>query len=237
VGVSEPGELFLFGTDEFGRDLFSRFLYGGRRALLAGLLAALAAVCLGCVAGAVAGFYGGWPDVALMRCSELCLSLPLVYVLLAIRALMPLHLGEFGGLLVVVIVAVIAGWPRPARLVRGVFLTVKERPYVFVARSLGASNSYLISRHIFPDVQALLWIQVATLLPQFMLVDVTFSFLGLGAGEPNATWGGLLAALRHFSVVESHHGYLIEATCIAIILFFLQLIDLEQIRREQNQVH
>lgn len=231
VGVGEPGALFLFGSDQYGRDLLSRFLYGGRRALIVGVVAAFAAVGIGFIAGALAGFYGGWRDSALMRCSELSMSLPLVYLLLAIRALMPLNLGEFGSLSMVVIVAALAGWPRPARLVRGVFLSAKERPYVFVARSFGATNTYLITRHILPEVRPLLGIQVVTLLPQFMLIDVTFTFLGLGAGEPNASWGGLLASLCHFATIESHKGYILVATAIALILFLLQLAGQEQSRR------
>ncbi len=221
-GVAEPAHLFVLGTDEFGRDIFSRFLYGGRRSISVGLLATLAAVLIGLAAGALAGFKGGWMDAAVMRCSELFLSLPLVYLLLAIRALMPLHVGELGAVIIVVVVAAVAGWPRPARLVRGVFLTAKERPYVAVARSLGATNAYLITRHLMPQVRGLVWTQAALLLPQFMLVDVTLSFLGLGEGEPNATWGGMLASLRHFSVLESHQGYLIEAVAIGLILFLFQ---------------
>ncbi len=222
LGVPEPAHLFLFGTDEYGRDIFSRFLYGGRRSLLAGLLAALVAIVIGFTAGAAAGFKGGWLDSATMRCSELFLSLPLVYLLLAIRALMPLQVGEVGAIALVVAAAAVAGWPRPARLVRGVFLSAKERPYIAVARSLGATDAYLISRHILPQVRRLLWTQAATLLPQFMLVDVTLTFLGLGEGEPNATWGGMLTSLRHFSVLESHPGYWFEASLIGVVLFLFQ---------------
>lgn len=222
LGVAEPARFFLFGTDESGRDIFSRFLYGGRRSLCVGFLAALVAISIGFAAGAAAGFRGGWIDAALMRSSELFLSLPLVYLLLAIRALMPLHIGEAGSAILVVAVAAIAGWPRPARLVRGVFLSLRERPYISVAKSLGASTSYLITRHMLPQIRGLLWTQAATLLPHFMLVDVTLSFLGLGEGEPAASWGGALASLRHFSVLESHRGYLLEAAGIGIVLFLLQ---------------
>jgi len=223
AALQPPTHLFLFGSDEYGRDLFSRFLYGGRSALLAGLSAALAAVLMGFAAGALAGFYGGWLDAALMRISEMFLALPWMYLLLAIRALLPLRVGEAGSLAITVSVAALSGWPGPARLVRGIFLAAKQRPYISVARYLGATNAYIITRHILPEVRPLLWTQAATLLPQFMLVNVTLSFLGLGEGEPHATWGGMLASLRHFSVLEAHIGYWVTAASIGLVLFLLQL--------------
>ena len=222
-GATADKPIFLFGTDEYGRDLFSRFLYAGRRALLVGLLAAAAAVMIGFVAGAFSGFHGGWPDAVLMRCSELFLSLPWMYLLLAIRALLPLRIGQSGSLLMVVSVAALAGWPRPSRIIRGIFLSARDRPYISVARSLGAKNLYIIGRHIFPEVRDILWTQMATLLPQFMLVGVTLSFLGLGEDEQHASWGGMLGALRHFSVMESHSGYLLTAAAITLVLFLLTI--------------
>jgi len=223
VGIQEPAYWFVFGSDEYGRDLFSRFLYGGRRAVLVGGSAALGSVLIGFAVGAVAGMSGGLADTILMRCSELFLSLPWIYLLLAIRALLPLRLTTLQSLAMIASVATLAGWPRPARIVRGVFLSVKQRPYVSVARSLGAGDFYLVTRHIFPEVRGLLLTQAASLLPQFMLVDVAFSFLGLGGNEQQASWGEMLGALRHFSVVESHGGFLMVAVGIALVIFLMQL--------------
>ncbi len=222
-GVREPALCFVFGSDEYGRDLFSRFLYGGRRALLVGGTAALMAVSIGFMAGAAAGMSEGLADAALMRCSELFLSLPWIYLLLTIRALLPLHLATVRSLAVICIVAALAGWPRPARLIRGIFLSVKQRPYISVARSMGANKFYLVTRHIFPDIRGVLIAQIATLLPQFMLVDVTLSFLGLGGDQQNASWGEMLASLRQFSLVESHIGYLMVAGGITLVILLLQL--------------
>lgn len=223
MGIQEPAYWFVFGSDEYGRDLFSRFLYGGRRAVLVGGSAALGSVLIGFAVGAVAGMSGGLADTILMRCSELFLSLPWIYLLLAIRALLPLRLTTLQSLAMIASVATLAGWPRPARIVRGVFLSVKQRPYVSVARSLGAGDFYLVTRHIFPEVRGLLLTQAASLLPQFMLVDVAFSFLGLGGNEQQASWGEMLGALRHFSVVESHGGFLMVAVGIALVIFLMQL--------------
>jgi peptide/nickel transport system permease protein len=220
--VAPPARIFLIGTDEYGRDLFSRFLYGGRLSLSTGIIATLLTVSLGLIIGSISGFYGGWVDELLMRVTELFLSLPWLYLLLAARALLPLQLSPSATFLTLMTVLAVAGWPRPARLVRGVLLSAKERAYVSVAKSLGASPLYLITRHIFPEVRGLLVTQALLLLPQFVVADITLSFLGLGAGEPNATWGGLLASLRHLYAFESHWGRILPAILIVAVLILIQ---------------
>src|SRR6202021_4268307 len=116
--------------DPFGRDQFSRFLYGGQVSLLAGLLAAGLSVMFGVLIGAIAGFYGGWIDEALMRSGEIFLALPWLYLLFAVRAAMPLHISQSQVFLLLVSVWGLMGWARPARLVRGVALSAKERYFV-----------------------------------------------------------------------------------------------------------
>jgi len=113
-GVQEPGRVFLIGTDDYGRDQFSRFLYGGQISLLAGLLAAILSVSLGAVIGALAGFYGGWVDEALMRVAELFLASPWLYLLFAVRAALPLHVAEWQIFMLLISVLGLLGWARPA---------------------------------------------------------------------------------------------------------------------------
>lgn len=203
-GVAEPGRIHLLGTDEFGRDQFSRLVYGGQLSLLAGLLAAALALALGALLGMLAGFLGRWADESIMRIAELFLCLPWLYFLFAVRAFLPLHISATESFLVVVALIGLIGWARPARLVRGVVLSARERTYVTAARKFGASPFYLLRRHILPQTLGVLATQAALLIPQFILAEITLSFLGLGVGEPVPSWGNMLGALQHYHVITSH---------------------------------
>ena len=200
-GVRGPARLFLLGSDADGRDQFSRFLFGGRVSLAAGLLATAISVCLGLALGAVSGFYGKATDAVIMRCTELFRALPWLYFLFAVRAFLPLHIAPQQAFLLVTGVIGLIGWARPARLVRGVALSAKESDYVLAARGFGASNLYLLRRHVLPQTYGVALTQATILLPQFILAEVTLSFVGLGVPEPAASWGTMLAALRHYHVL------------------------------------
>jgi peptide/nickel transport system permease protein len=202
--VDQPGYVFLLGADAFGRDQFSRILYGGRVSLAAGLLAAALSLLLGMLLGALAGFYTRWCDAPLMRLTELFLALPWLYLLLAVRAFLPLSLSPGRTFLLIIGVIGILGWARPARLVRGIVLSAKKREYVHAARGFGASDAYLLTRHILPQARAALLTQASLLVPQYILAEVTLSFLGLGVGEPAASWGSMLAPLRDVSVLTTY---------------------------------
>jgi peptide/nickel transport system permease protein len=203
-GVEGPGKIFLMGSDGYGRDQFSRFLYGGQISLLAGLIAAALAVSLGLVLGGLAGFYGGWIDNMLMRGGELFLALPWLYLLFAVRAVLPLHVTDSQVFLLLVAVMGLIGWARPARLIRGVVLSAKERNFVVAARGFGASDGYLLCRHVLPQTGGVVLTQIALLIPQYILAEVTLTFLGLGVGEPMPSWGSLLSSLQQFSVLSSY---------------------------------
>ncbi len=202
-GVDEPGRIFLLGTDAFGRDQLSRIIYGGRISLAAGLLATVLTLALGVFLGSLAGLYGGWCDAALMRLAELFLALPWLYLLLAVRAFLPLSLSPGGTFLLLVSVIGVVGWARPARLIRGIVLSAKEREYVYAARGFGASDVHLLTHHILPQARSTILTQASLLIPQYILAEVTLSFLGLGAGEPAASWGSMLAPLRHTAVLST----------------------------------
>jgi peptide/nickel transport system permease protein len=203
-GVQGDGKLFLMGTDGYGRDQLSRFLYGGQISLLAGLLAAALSVALGVLVGALAGFYGGWIDDLLMRGSEIFLALPWLYLLFAVRAALPLHIAEWQVFLLLVAVMGLIGWARPARLIRGAVLSAKERKFVIAARGFGASDAHLLCKHVLPQTYGIVLTQIALLIPQYVLAEVTLSFLGLGVGEPMASWGTLLASLQQYYILSSY---------------------------------
>jgi peptide/nickel transport system permease protein len=219
VGVSAPARLFLLGTDGYGRDQFSRFLYGGQLSLLAGMIAAGLAVGIGGIVGSLAGFYGGWIDNALMRGSDLFFALPWLYLLFAVRSALPLHVPEWQVFLLLVSVIGLIGWSRPARLIRGIVLSARERNFVRAARGFGASDAYLLRRHILPQTYGVAFTQLALLIPQYILAEVTLSFLGLGIGEPAPSWGSLLATLQHYDVLSSYWWMFLPAVLLVPLFF------------------
>ena len=223
-GVNPPARLFLLGTDDVGRDVFSRLLYGGRISLLAGLLASLLSLGLATIFGTAAGFYGSWVDAGIMRLAELFLALPWLYLLLALRALLPLHMDPISVFFVVTALIGILGWARPTRLIRGLALSLRERQYVWAARSFGASDIYLIRRHILPGIIGLLLTQAAVLIPQYVLAEVTLSFFGLGIGEPVPSWGSMLASLQEYRVLVSAWWMFSPGVLMAMVFFSYQTI-------------
>jgi len=223
-GVKMPGRIFLLGTDEFGRDQFSRLLYGGRISLFAGLAAAAVSLGLGLVLGALAGFYGRWVDEIIMRLAELFLALPWLYCLLAFRAFLPLHIAPSGVFIMLILVIGAVGWARVARLIRGAVLSAKERNYVLAARGFGASSFRLVSRHVLPETYGIVLTQGALLIPQYILAEVTLSFLGLGAGEPAPSWGSMLASLQRYHVLVSYRWMLAPGIALAVLVFLYYVL-------------
>ena len=216
---ADGARLYLLGSDGLGRDQFSRILNGGQVSLLSGLLGAGITIFLGAIIGTVAGFYGGWRGTLLMRLAELFLALPWLYLLFALRAFLPLAVSPLKAFLLVIVVLAAVGWARPARLVRSVVLSVKERDFVRAARGFGAGNWYLLRRHIMPEASSVLLTQAALLIPQFVLAEMTLSFLGLGIPEPAPSWGNLLTSLQQYSVLVSYWWMYLPA--VAIVPFFL----------------
>jgi peptide/nickel transport system permease protein len=216
---AEGVRLYLLGSDGFGRDQLSRILYGGQISLLSGLLGAGFTLGLGALIGTASGFYGGWRDALLMRLAELFLALPWLYLLFALRAFLPLAVPPVEAFLLVIIVLATVGWARPARLVRGVVLSAKERDFVRAARGFGASDGYLLWHHILPETRSVLLTQAAILVPQFVLAEMTLSFLGLGIPEPVPSWGNLLASLQQYSVLVSYWWMYVPA--VSIVPFFI----------------
>lgn len=214
-GVDEPARVFLLGADQLGRDQLSRLLVGAQISLIAGPLAALVTLTLAVVLGGLAGFCGGRVDDALMRMAELSLVLPWLYLLFAVRAALPLHMDAGRVFLLLVAVIGLVGWARPARLVRGIVLSARERDYVTAARSLGGTSPYVLFRHVLPQASGVVLVQAAILVPQYILAEVTLSFLGLGVAEPVPSWGNMLATLQRYNVLVSY--WWLFAPAVALI--------------------
>jgi len=181
-----PSPAHPMGTDSLGRDLATRILYGGRVSLSVGVLAVTVAITLGVVIGGIAGFYGGIIDGILMRFVDMMFSFPRLFLLILFAVF-------FGGhLFTVVIVLGALSWMTVARLVRGSFLSLKQREFVEAARSVGAPDQSIIWRHIMPNALAPVIVAATLGVANVIIAESTLSFLGLGIQPPTPTWGNML---------------------------------------------
>ena len=233
-GVEAPVPIVLAGTDNFGRDQFSRVLYGGQVSLAAGLLATIISLLIGMLVGTISGFYGGWIDESIMRFAELFLVLPWLYLLLAVRSFLPLHISTARTFFLLVGVIGIVGWARPARLVRGLVLSVKNRKYVQASRGFGASDTHILRRHVLPHTYSVMLTQAALLVPQYVIAEVALSFFGLGLSEPLPSWGNLLASLQQYNVLSSY--WWMFAPAVALVVFCLGYLLVANVFHEKLQL-
>jgi peptide/nickel transport system permease protein len=232
-GVDAPAQIFLAGTDNYGRDQFSRILFGGQISLAAGLLATAISLFFGLLIGCVSGFYGKWIDESAMRLAELFLVLPWLYLLLAVRSFLPLHVTPVQTFLLLITVIGTIGWARPARLIRGVVLSAKSRKYVLASRGFGASDFYILRRHVLPHTYGILLTQAALLVPQYVIAEITLSFFGLGLSEPTPSWGNLLAGLQQYNVLMSY--WWMFAPAFALILVTVGYLSVANAFHQQLQ--
>ena len=185
--LAAPSAEHLFGTDNFGRDIFSRVIYGGRYSLLAGCLTVIIAGFIGTFYGAIAGYVGGKVDTVMMRISEMILSFPSLILAMIINAVMGSNL--FNTMFALIIVA----WPNYARLMRSVVLSVKENEYVAAAEALGASRLRILVKEIIPNSINSVLIMATTDIGNQILMFSTLSFLGLGSAPPTPEWGMMVS--------------------------------------------
>ena len=214
---ANPSAEHLFGTDEFGRDIFSRVIYGTRTSLAIGLLSVLIACVLGTILGCISGYYGNLTDNLIMRAVDILLAIPNLMLAISIVAalgrsqtnlILALGIGATGGF---------------ARVVRGQILTVKEQEYIEVARAIGASDFRIIFCHILPSCLAPIIVQISISVGSSILGAAGMSFIGLGIAPPNPEWGAMLSAGRSFFrdhwFVETFPGLAIMLAVFAFNLF------------------
>jgi peptide/nickel transport system permease protein len=198
--VKPPSSNHPFGTDQLGRDVFTRVLYGGRISLLVGVAVALSSGVIGSFVGALAGFHGGWIDNALMRVTDLFLSIPfLVILIIGSRLLADQPWVPFQPVGPIVIILSLFFWMPLARIVRGVFLSLKEKEFVEAARASGASNRRIVFYHMLPNAMGPIIVNATLGVAAAILTESALSFLGFGVQPPTPTWGNLLNGSRQFS--------------------------------------
>ncbi|MFI5268243.1 MAG: ABC transporter permease [Chloroflexota bacterium] len=213
----------VLGTDEFGRDILSRLLYGARASLLVGLLSVVLAGLIGISLGLISGYRGGALDGFVMRVADIQYSFP--YILLAI-----IIAAFWGAGLITLIVSLgLAGWATFARTARGSALSVRERDYVSAARALGASQAHIITRHILPNIMAPLLVFTTFQVPSRILAEATLSFVGLGVQPPEPSWGNMLSQNRGYLISQP---WLVILPGLAIMLVAIAVNQLGDALRE-----
>jgi peptide/nickel transport system permease protein len=184
--LESPSAGHLLGTDQLGRDVLSRMLYGARVSLAVGFVSVGIATAIGILLGAAAGYHGGWVDASIMRLVDLMLVFPRFFLLLAVLAFLKPSIWT------IMVVIGLTGWMGVTRLVRAEFLALKEREFVVWSQSVGASAWRIIWRHILPNAMAPVLVAMTLGIPAAILTESGLSFLGLGVRPPYATWGNIL---------------------------------------------
>jgi peptide/nickel transport system permease protein len=212
-----PNPAHLMGTDELGRDVLSRIIWGAQASLQAGATAATIALAVGLVLGMLAAYYGGRADSVIMRTMDVVLAFP--YLLLAIAVVAILGPGLRNAMIAIAIV----GFPLYTRLVRGVVLSLREREFVEAARALGAGDRVILGRHIVPHLLSPVIVAFSLDVGVKILATAGLSFLGLGTQPPTADWGSMLATGRQF-VVLSPHVALLPGLAIFVVVLALNMV-------------
>ncbi|HEC22310.1 MAG TPA: ABC transporter permease [Chloroflexi bacterium] len=189
----------ILGTDEVGRDILSRLLYGARVSLYVGLMATLGSESIGAIIGAISGYYGGVIDTIAMRVTDFMLTLPLLPILLVLSAMMAGRAPTaFARINYLIIILVAFGWMTSARLVRGVVLSLREQEFTEASKALGASDVRIILRHMLPNAIAPIIVNATLAVGGYIIVEAALSFLGFGVQPPTPSWGNMLTRVQDY---------------------------------------
>ncbi|HKG22774.1 MAG TPA: ABC transporter permease [Blastocatellia bacterium] len=215
-GVDGPGVFFLFGSDLFGRDVFSRIMYGSQVSLSVGIVGIIISTIIGMLVGGVAGYYGGVTDFVSMRVVEVILAIPSLYFILILRGAFGNDLSSTQSYLLIVVILSFIGWASEARVIRGMVLGLKEQEYILAARALGFGKLRIIINHILPNTLSFVIVTATLSVPFYILSEVALSFLGIGIQEPDPSWGNMLSAAQNVALLTNFTWILVPGVFIFV---------------------
>ncbi|MDB9528974.1 ABC transporter permease [Oscillatoria sp. CS-180] len=219
-GTVGPGRWNLSGTDEQARDQLSRLIYGGRVSLSIGLIGISLSFPLGMLVGGLAGYFGSWIDVVLMRLVEVIMTIPAIYLLVALAAVLPATLSSTQRFLLIVVITSFINWTGLARVIRGQVLSLKSQTFVTASKAMGGRPLYIIIRHILPQTATYVIISATLAVPSFIVAEAILSLIGLGIQQPDPSWGNMLSLASDASILVLH-PWLIWPPALLIVLTVL----------------
>ncbi|MEL6814940.1 MAG: ABC transporter permease [Cyanobacteria bacterium J06598_3] len=203
VSIS-PAYLNLLGTDNAAQDVFSRLVYGGRISLSIGLVGIAITFPLGLIIGGISGYFGGWVDSLLMGLVEVIMTIPSIYLLVALGVILPPQLDSSERFLLIILIISLISWAGLARVIRGEVLSLKENTFVQASRSMGGRSLHLITRHILPQTATFVIISATLSIPSYIVAEAVLSLIGLGIQQPDPSWGNMLSAGTNASILVLH---------------------------------
>ncbi len=193
--LQPPSSSHLLGTDNLGRDIFSRMIFAGRISLSVGLVSVSIACTIGIILGALAGYFGKWVDSLIMRVTDVVICFPVLFLVITVSTMLKPNIFN-----VMAIIGLVY-WTRVARMVRGEILKVRELDFIQASRALGARDLRIIGRHVLPNIMAPLLVQATLLTAQAILIEASLSFLGVGVQQPTPSWGNMLNAATSITIL------------------------------------
>ena len=223
-GVEEPGGVFLFGTDNLGRDLFSRIVHGARLSLSIGLVGVSMSFIIGVTLGGISGYFGGVVDTIIQRVIEFFISIPTTPLWIALGAALPKDWSVVRVYFGIVVILSLVGWGGLARVVRGKFLELRELDYVLAARVAGVSEWSIIWVHLVPNFASYLIVELTLAIPGMILGETALSFLGLGLRAPAVSWGVLLEKAQNIASIAVYWWTLVPALFVMITVMAFNFV-------------
>ncbi len=221
-GVEAPERIYLLGSDGTGRDVFSRLLFGARISLSIGLIGVGMTMLLGLMIGGLAGYFGGIWDNLAMRTTELLMAIPGLYLLLALRSALAHRFSSDQMFILIVVILSLIGWSGTARVIRGLALSLRERPFIKAAEAMGQTPWKILWRHLLPNTFSYLVVAATLSIPGYILGEAALSFLNVGIQEPDASWGLMLSQAQEMKIFMLNFWWMLTpgvAILITVVAF------------------